>query len=380
MKEVGKSKTLLPLVIVLSILLLGLVAWMIYDKLNNKDLDPSKSNNTSNYLSLKDFPLKDDMAEDNSYIKYKGLLSFMANAKLDNNKRTLTATYENLNFALESVETECIMGGENGFLESQSLSLKVNDNIIYNSSNGNYPYLIITDKHLIIRNENVEHYDDEGYEDNLEQLGTIYIYDMNLKKVLEINKVNTHYLTNEYDKLNSSLDFAIKNNVLYYVVSNGKTRILKCVDLNAEKIIEKEIESFDSSNTIIRNKNINSINQFPYKATFDIPNNINGYDVNINYDNDIITISKSNKELKKINIVSWYVNPNGFNNADLLGDNSANYYSENKLYYLLNNKNNTLSLIVIDFNNELKETVLETFIYYDDNNSNFNMILDDCYE
>ena len=217
------------------------------------------------------------------------------------------------------------------------------------------------------------------YENNLEKLGNIYIYDSNLRKILEINNINTYNMTKTYSRLNGSLDFAIKNNILYYVTGNNTSRTLKYVDLNESNISEKVIESFDYSDNITRNKNIISINQFPYESSSNNVQTINGYDLVIDYSKNIMNISKSNEKLKEINFISWYINPNGFHSADLLGGSSSIYIYENKMYYLIDNKNNTISLKSINFNNELKEELIETFKFYKfDDSTNDSMIFGDC--
>lgn len=376
-KENKNNKGIIIALIVVMFILLCVIGYLLFGKgLLNKKTNHIEDN--SKYLSLKDFPLKDDTNEENNYIKFKNLLSFMNSANLNINNKMLTASFDNYNFSLESINTVCITEDDGAYLEGNEYSLKINDVLIYNSSR-NYPYILITDKYLIIRSEDIEHYKDSGYEDNLEKSGNIYIFDKNLKKVLEINNTNTFNMTRKYNRLNGALDFALKNNVLYYVIGNGDSRVLKYVDLNENNIVEKTIENFNYNDSISRNRIVTSINQFPYEHSFFANQSINGYDVTIDNSNDIMTITKSNKILKEINYVAWYNNTNRTGITGLLGGGSAIYKYENIVYYLVDNKDDTLSLKSIEFDRELKEETIETFKKYKMNDTaRDTMFLGEC--
>ena len=186
-------------------------------------------------------------------------------------------------------------------------------------------------------------------------------------------------MTRKYNRLNGALDFALKNNVLYYVIGNGDSRVLKYVDLNENNIVEKTIENFNYNDSISRNRIVTSINQFPYEHSFFANQSINGYDVTIDNSNDIMTITKSNKILKEINYVAWYNNTNRTGITGLLGGGSAIYKYENIVYYLVDNKDDTLSLKSIEFDRELKEETIETFKKYKMNDTaRDTMFLGEC--
>ena len=365
---------------------------------NNEGQSSNEETNTKvNLLSIEDFPLKDDMSETSNYIKFKGLLTAINKTNLDIKKKTLTTTYDKITFKIEAHKTECPGGtGSIGTLEATRTSLKMNDKLVYDNGGIDYPYIIVTDKYIIIRNKNEEILDneeeiedeedeeendtideteaeeneEESIDDNLDDFmndGNIYIYDKKLNKILEINKINTSFMAKNVEKLNNSLDIAIKDNVIYYVIGNGNYRALKYVNLNEKTLTEKTIKEFEEDTELPRNDTINSVSQFPIDHNLDTPSTINGYKVNIDHEKDIITIKKSKETVKSIKMTTAYVNPNGFSkNNWLLCSGTASCAINNKLYYLKSNKNKTISLVSIDFEKKLKEEILETFKNYND--------------
>ncbi len=384
-------KVLLIILIILVLCLIGLTTYkmLVLDKKNdnkqNNNVVDNKDNNK--YLKLSDFPYADDNA-DKDYIKNKGAFFILElnnysndsniqwNGKwvLKSNNDEVDPGFLNINkkiklnnnvvFNMTCVDIEAVRGPGYTNSECYGAELLIQSEKDYRNQARVYfegsinPYIITTDKYVIILNN----------ADTIDSNNFIYIYDYNFNQVKIIKNVSykiTDYdyrndgLMNNDTLLNGSTNIAIANNVLYYVTSlDNTTMVLECIDLNEEKLNNIVIEKFNYNEKINRNKNITSINQAPFTQNYQTkPLTIGKHKVSFDNDNDKIVVDTKNS----YNYVSWYINPNGYG-MDLLGDNESVQILDNCIYYIKDNKNNTLSLMKIDLSNdEIKESVIDTF-------------------
>lgn len=384
-------KVLLSVLIILVLCLIGLTTYkmLVLDKKNDNNQNNNVVDNKDNnkYLKLSDFPYADDNA-DKDYIKNKGAFFILElnnyandsniqwNGKwvLKSNNVEVDPGFLNINkkiklnnnvvFNMTCVDIEAVRGP--GYTNDECYGAELliqsgkdyrNQDYVYFEGSIN-PYIIATDKYIIILN-NVDHINSNNF---------IYIYDYNFNRVKIVKNVRYNITGYDYRNdglnnidtlLNGSTNIAIVNNVLYYLTSlDDKNMTLECIDLNEEGLNNIVLERFNYNEKISRNNNITSINQAPFTQNYQTkPLTIGKHKVSFDNDNDKIVVDTKNS----YNYVSWYINPNGYG-MDLLGDNESIQILDNCIYYIKDNNNNTFSLMKIDLSNdEIKESVIDTF-------------------
>lgn len=363
------KKIFLTTIISIIIIILASVILIFWRK-NNVE-KPKKE-----FLSFADFPFKDDIATKSIYIKFNGPLSYLQEEQTNDVNGRHTFIYDKYKFVIDCNSNECVTGTTEALLMCTSNSLKLNDKIIYKDSSedkkykeeSKYPYIIITNDNIIIQT-----------------LNKLYILDSNGNIQLSINNINEEY--KNIRQLNNSLNFALKNNIFYYTTINDNNIELKYINLKEQNIEEKIIETVDKNTELVRNKEINSISQFPYNSTEKLEDINNKYKIKVefisNEENDYETlIIEDSNGRKTINdfVVSWYVNPNNLH-YNLLGENKSYTIIDDMLYYVIYEAENAYALYGANLNNkEFKYKKIEEFNKIDYSFEKIKYYLENCEE
>ena len=345
------KKIFLTTIISIIIIILASVILIFW---RNNNVEKTKKE----FLSFADFPFKDDIATKSNYIKFSGPLSYLQEEQTNDVNGRHTFIYDKYKFVIDCNSNECVTGATEALLMCTSNSLKLNDKVIYKDSSedkkykeeSKYPYIIITNDNIIIQT-----------------LNKLYILDSNGNIQLSINNINEEY--KNIRQLNNSLNFALKNNILYYTTINDNKIELKYINLKEQNIEEKLIETVDKNTELVRNKEINSISQFPYNSTEKLEDINNKYKIKVEFisneeenDYETLIIEDSNGR-KTINdfVVSWYVNPYNLH-YNLLGENKSYTIIDDMLYYVIYEAENTYAVYGANLNNkEFKSKKIEEF-------------------
>lgn len=245
MENVSDKKNKVILVVILIILILGFLGFISYNKfLLNKNLDSNNSdilenNNEDNNFpneesnqnkdqiiikSINEFPkISDDTAI--TYGKFEDLVP-----ETDLNKISLQNNFKDINISIGGIDL--IFNCTNFSNECNQASISFNNKTLYEYDiDILYPYIIVTNKYIILSTLNAN-------------TGVMFIYDYNGDKIFEEGIVNSYKTNDDSDEIITLP--TVTDNILYFIKEASENHLsLNYINLLDDEIINKEIENFE---------------------------------------------------------------------------------------------------------------------------------------
>ena len=233
MEEKKKSKRVVWMVTTITVLILGIIGYIVYDNFLKVDKTVPNYDNTStttttttsnveetNYLTKLNYPKEND-----KNIILSGNLSEFIN----DYSKDLNFKINNIEINYKTKECNEEMGGCSGVLYYKNLELGTIDTYLGETD----IELLITDKYII------------SYESGFWIKGNIKIIDYNGVLIKSINNVISH--CELYDE-ETSLDWNIfiNNNELYYIIDNKEIKTVNYCN-GTEKVNELIIKKYSLS-------------------------------------------------------------------------------------------------------------------------------------
>ena len=244
MEEKKNNKGLIWLIVILIILVLGLVGYIVYDKLvleNTKEKNTISTTTTTiesekikNKFTLNNFPT----VNDNNVIVYGDIFDIAKENLIEEQFKIFEkwTDFENLTFTINNNNNNFNLSCNEYNTEYEtcfSKKVMINDNIeLFFSDYADYTglYLLITDKYYVTQSGN-----DIG-------TGNISIYDRQGKLVKEIPDIVYNYY---YEENIIQSQIKIVDKKLYYVVDENCNFVLKYLDLE-NNFKDYTIENFNA--------------------------------------------------------------------------------------------------------------------------------------
>lgn len=245
MEEQKNSKGLIVLVIILTILVLGLGGYLVYDKVLSKTIksDFSQNQNDSTETkaknntisSIEDFP----NSNDNTVILSGDIFALAKETLTEKEYKEFSewTNFRNINFELKNNQFSLNCEEYDSIVESICTSKSVNINSKINLSFSDYTdytglYLMITNNYYIVQTGN-----DIGS-------GNIEIYDKNGALLKTIANIVYNF---SYNKKTIQSQIKIVNNRLYFVIDNNCNFSLNFIELNDNNLEINKLDSFKAS-------------------------------------------------------------------------------------------------------------------------------------